>query len=177
LIPIKAFTLADAELASKTWGCNCGPTALAACLDVSLPVVRGLMPGFEDKGYTNPTLMIDALKRARVKLAMAYRADEPGKSLPVLKNGLVRIQWGGPWTKPGVPMRVRYRHTHWIAVRDYGAARFVFDINTMGFCESDPHWCSVVAWAGRIVPYILDGCEPKADGSWWPTHGIEVVQG
>ena len=106
-----------------------------------------------------------------------YRDDDPGKFLPVLKNGLVRVQWGGPWTKPGVPMRVRYRHTHWIAVREDGNIQSVFDINSMGFGDGDPGWCSADGWASNIAPYILNGCEPKADGSWWPTHGIEVVRG
>jgi hypothetical protein len=84
----------------------------------------------------------------------------------------VRVQWGGPWTKPGVPMRVRYRQTHWVGVRERGVAKFpgfrreVFDINAM-FVGG---WIPYDEWAGRLVPWLIEKCVPHADGQWWPTH-------
>lgn len=35
-----------------------------------------------------------------------------------LCNGINRVQWEGPWLEPGVPARVAYRHTHWVAHLD-----------------------------------------------------------
>jgi hypothetical protein len=28
--------------------------------------------------------------------------------------------------------------------------------------------------SGQVVPWLLRECEPKADGTWWPTHCWEV---
>ena len=36
------FTLADVEGANATWGCNCGPAALAAICGLTLRVQHGV---------------------------------------------------------------------------------------------------------------------------------------
>jgi hypothetical protein len=38
-----------------------------------------------------------------------------GLRTPDLCEGINRIQWEGPWLNPGVPARVAYMHTHWVA--------------------------------------------------------------
>ena len=81
------------------------------------------------------------------------------------------MQWAGPWTKPGVPMRVRYRHTHWIATAETehdGLA--VFDVNAI--CAGG--WIAFDEWQSQLVPWLLGRMEPRADGRWWPTHLLEL---
>jgi hypothetical protein len=125
------------------------------------------MGDFEKKGYTNPKLMRKILDSMNVKYQLVYRSNDPqGQGLILVTFGLQRIQWGGPWTKNGVPMRSRYRHTHWIAV----AEKMVFDVNAM--CVGG--WMPAFEWRVALVPWLLRECEPGADGSWWPTHGIEI---
>lgn len=120
--------------------------------------------GFDQKRYTNPSMMNDALR----SIGRPWR--KIGKDWPIY--GLARVQWEGPWTAPGVPMRVRYRHTHWIGVdhADDGA-RGIFDINAM---NNGTGWVSFSEWWGILVPWLLEQCEPGASGIWHLTHAIEV---
>jgi hypothetical protein len=108
--------------------------------------------------------------RAGAQYRQVYRSDVKGR-IPIIKGlGLIRVQWGGPWTKPGVPMRVRYRHTHWAAIRNNNTE--VFDINAM--CVGG--WMKTSEWEYQLIPWLIKECVPKADGSWWITHALEVTQ-
>ncbi|MGE0768286.1 MAG: hypothetical protein AB7L90_17660 [Hyphomicrobiaceae bacterium] len=156
-------TAAEADAAYEAWGCNCGPAAIAAILGVPLDEVRPHLIGFDAKRYTNPTMMAGALDT----LGRPWR--NVGKAWP--RYGLARIQWEGPWTKPGVPMRVRYRHTHWVGSwqtveRGHG----VFDVNALG---NGSGWARFEHWRDVMVPYITSHI-PRADGLWHVTHGIEI---
>ena len=93
------FTLEDAHRASDAWGCNCGPSALAAVTGMTLDEVRPFMGDFEQKHYTNPTLMWSILNN----IGARWSVTKPPRTWP--RYGLARIQWEGPWTKPGVPAR------------------------------------------------------------------------
>lgn len=159
-----AFTHADANRAYDEWGCNCGPGALAAIMDMTLDAVRPHLPGFDQKRYTNPSMMNDALR----SIGRPWR--KIGKDWPFY--GLARVQWEGPWTAPGVPMRARYRHTHWIGVNhDHTGIRGIFDINAM---NNGTGWVSFSDWGNSLVPWLLEQCEPGASGIWHLTHAIEV---
>ncbi len=168
MIPAR-FTAADADLAHETWGANCGPGALAAILGMTLDEVRPHMGDFESKGYTNPTLMWEALKSAGVR-RFSYRGGHLGReNWP--RYGLARIQWEGPWTAPGVPIRARYRHTHWVGAATLWSGIGIFDINAIG---NGSGWCSREDWERTLVPWILENCVPRADGNWHLTHVVEV---
>lgn len=164
------FTADDAQRAWDTWGANCGPGAIAAVLGMTLDEVRPHMEacGFAGKHYTNPSMMFDVLKR--IGVSFTYRGGELGqRNWP--RYGLVRIQWEGPWTKPGVPMRARYRNTHWVGA----CARTpdnvgIFDINAIA---NGSGWTSLADWSSIVVPAILEHY-PRADGKWHITHAIEV---
>lgn len=160
------FDLDEAERASEEWGFNCGPAALCAVLDMTPEEIRPLMLDFEARGYTNPTLMLDVLKRLCVPWHQIYRSDDPAGTIPTIPLGLMRVQWGGRWTNPGVPMRARYRETHWCALRDDE----VFDVNAM--CVGG--WVSLREWVTELIPWLIRECVPKGDGTWWPTHVISV---
>jgi hypothetical protein len=161
------FTLDEA---SAAWGgkFNCGPAAICALLDLTPDELRPRMGEFESKGYTNPTLMFETLERCNARHRRIYRSDEPNAVFPKLQHGVVRVQWGGPWTKPGVPMRVRYRQTHWVGARENSTE--IFDVNAM--CIGG--WMPFTEWAGKLVPWLIRECCAKADGTWWPTHALEV---
>jgi hypothetical protein len=136
--------------------------------------IRPHLLDFERKGYTNPTLMKAILDRLRVSWRQTYRGDSQrqalGRQWP--KCGLVRIQWAGPWTKPGVPMRARYRHTHWVGSWRPGELTDVFDVNAVGISGRGWKWFEL--WTSNLVPWLLRECEPGATGEWWPTHFIEI---
>ncbi len=167
------FTLAEADRAFDAWGCNCGPSALACMTTLTLDEVRGYLPGFEEKRYTNPTMMREALRtlRHQGRIAQDYAWDYGGETMTDVwpSQGLVRVQWHGPWMRAGVPVRARYRHTHWI-----GAAkgirerldRGVWDVNCL---NNGSGWVALADWERLVVPFLTESI-PKADGAWSITH-------
>jgi hypothetical protein len=170
------FTIDDAKRACDEWGANCGPGAIAAVCGLTLDELRPHMGDFECKGYTNPTLMREILGRLPVRCLWQYlRNPTEGYqygdrgTLLFPRYGLARIQWEGPWTAPGVPMRVRYRHSHWVGSRVTHEVE-IFDINCM--CVGG--WVPLVEWSHNVVPWLLGQCQPKANGRWHLTHSVEV---
>lgn len=160
------FTLEDADRAYGEWGANCGPGALAAMLGLTLDEAKPHMweSGFDEKRYTSPSMM-DAALRSTGKSWTKIGALWP-------KWGLVRIQWEGPWTEPGVPVRARYRYTHWVgAMTRADGAIGVFDINCM---SNGTGWAALADWSNILVPWITKQI-PRANGGWHITHAIEVT--
>jgi hypothetical protein len=157
------FNAAAADRAHEEWGMNCGPGALAAVMRMTLDEVRPHLSGFEERRYTNPTMMNDALRSI----------GKPWRKIGAIwpQHGLVRVQWEGPWTRPGVPMRARYRFTHWIGAAIHAGEIGVFDINLMG---NGTGWTALANWQQHLVPWLLENCVPRADGNWHITHAIEV---
>lgn len=166
MIPLR-FSASDADAANAEWGANCGPGAVAAVLGLTLAELRPHLGDFEAKRYTNPTLMWEILDR----LGAPWHPRPAPLSWPIY--GLARVQWEGPWTAPGVPMRARYRHTHWVGAqrrRSDPADVGIFDINAL---ESGG-WIGLADWAGTIVPWVLREAVPRADGRWHLTHVVEI---
>lgn len=160
------FNLDDQVRASDEWGANCGPGAIAAMCGLTLDEVRPHMGDFENKRYTNPTLMWATLDR----LGIRWKRLSAPLTWPAW--GLVRIQWHGPWTAPGVPARAAYRHTHWVgACNSEHNGIGVFDINALG---NGTGWSSLKDWGETLVPWLLSEVEPKADGTWSLTHVVEI---
>ncbi len=162
------WTIDDALAVSD--GFNCGPAALCAVTGLTPAQALPHLEGFEQKHYTNPSMMFGALASLGVRFDVLMRTQ---RELPARwpRFGLVRIQWAGPWTRVGVPMAARYRHTHWVAAfgeRGADEPKAVFDVNAM-------HWTHYEAWRDKVVPWLLAECEPKATGAWWVTHSIDLL--
>lgn len=158
------FTLDDGDRAYHEWGANCGPGALAAIMGMTLDEVRPHMGDFETKHYTNPSLMNAALR----SVGRPWR--KIGGEWPAY--GLVRIQWEGPWTLPGVPFKARYRYTHWVGAEKTATKGIgIFDINAM---NNGSGWCALADWASIVAPFLATHHDPRATGGWHITHAIEV---
>jgi len=170
-LPLK-FTLAEFEAANDEWGINCGPGALAAVCGMSLDEVRRHMGDFEQKRYTNPSLMFAALKSAGMKYRLRQPGGAPGRAFDWPGYGLCRVQWHGPWMAPGVPIAARYRQTHWIGacIGDNGGIG-VFDVNCL---NNGTGWVSLPDWRTIAVPFILASCVKRSTGEWSLTHSIEI---
>lgn len=167
IYPILKFNEDDSQRAFKDWSFNCGPGSICGIAGLTPDQVKPVMAllGFMDKGYTNPTLMYAALTALGIDYRVAQRSDDPAGVIKI-DYGLVRIQWSGPWTKAGVPIRARYRKTHWIAV----SGDYYFDINAVVIGG----WIDRAVWSKRLVPWLLEQCHPTSDGKWWPTHQLEM---
>lgn len=167
MINLPRFSAEDADRAYDDWGANCGPGAIAAICGMSLDELRPMMGDFERKGYTNPSLMWQVLNRLGVRWTLLR-----GKPLDWPNYGLVRVQWEGPWTQPGVPIRARYRYTHWVgAARAPSGSVGVFDINAI---SNGSGWTSLSDWSTILVPWLLNECVPRASGGWHLTHVVEI---
>lgn len=167
--PPLRFTADEAEAAFNDWDFNCGPGALCGVLGLRPEQVRPHLKGFDEKRYTNPTMMFNALRSLRVRFSAT--AAPHGAMLEWPKLGLVRIQWGGRWMKPGVPMAARYRQTHWVGSwRDpRSGALAVFDVNAV----DSGGWCNLEPWDRILVPHLTSHIA-GADGTWSMTHAVEL---
>lgn len=164
------FTEVDMYRAAEEWGCNCGPAALAFALQIPLSKVRGVIPGFEDKGHTTPTMMKAALQ----KVGQQFSEAPADQHQPMFNEriALVRIQFTGPWTAPGANPRWAYRHTHWIATWHHTPVRGSPDVYS-------PAWGMVFdcnggidifsSWQTTILPKLTANIK-RADGGYFPTH-------
>ena len=71
-----------------------------------------------------------------------------------------------------VPASIRDRHSHWVGAQTIKGDVWIFDINYM--CVGG--WVPLFRkWECEVVPWILERCEPGADGAWNQTHVLEVV--
>lgn len=165
------FTQEDMDRASAEWGANCGPASLAFACGLHIDAVRGVIPDFERKGYTSPTMMRAGLlamgrdhTEQRIPKEHAARIRRLADVLKTPGSYLIRIQWEGPWTDPGMNPRWAYTYTHWIAatvdlIRSTREA--VFDCN--GGLRS------VASWESDVAP-VLSASYKRATGKWFVTH-------
>jgi hypothetical protein len=166
------FTEQEMIAAAGEWSCNCGPSALAFALQIGLDKVRGKIPGFEVKGYTSPTMMKAALANLG-KPFDVFPADVSNmfRSSYLDSINLVRVQWTGPWTKPGANPKWAYRASHWIAswviMEERGHDGAMAYIDRVFDCNGGIR--SFETWKTEIVP-LLTALYPRADGGWFPTH-------
>lgn len=165
---VPRFTREDLAAAYAAWGCNCGPSTLAVVTNKTLDDVHAHIAKFDERRYTSPKMMVSALD----SLGAAYKYKK-WRKWPDF--GLARIQWGGPWLLPGAAPSARWRHTHWVAVDSRNPNNIgIYDHNVMS-AVNHTGWCSLHNWSGILVPWLLNECEPQADGTWYTTHAIEIL--
>ena len=101
----------------------------------------------------------------------------PILALEFPKHGLARIQWEGPWTKPGANPKWAYRQTHWVASwRQDGetlADKILAAIDPVIF-DVNGGLMLFEQWEQQIVPAIVANI-PRADGGWHLTHSWEIA--
>lgn len=168
--PPLTFTEGELDAANAMWGCNCGPASIAACLDLSLDEVRPHLDDFEKKRHMNPTMVKAALESLGARVSDEWQR---GRGVPVTGwpgNGLLRIQWTGPWTKEGANPKWAYQHTHWIASRLAQESRD--GVKAAGFrlwiFDASGGWTDHMTWHKETVPALIAN-HTRADG-YYPTH-------
>lgn len=165
------FTEQEMQTAAMDWGCNCGPSALAFVLQKPLDSARYAIRDFDKKRYTSPTMMKQALEELAVQFTPVVRSKVDRDHMFSQWPALVRLQWTGPWTQPGVNPKAAYWHTHWIATWLDGSALepgapLVFDCNGGVRHVED--------WEENIVPLLLP---KRGDKKWHPTHIWRIAHG
>lgn len=161
------FTQEECNAAHESWGCNCGPTALAFAAQISLERVRAVLPAFESRGYVNPSMMREALDALGRRIEIARNPSggrNRGYGIDTMFSGymsLVRVQWTGPWTANGKTARWAASQTHWIACWVNAGVRLVFDCNS-GVTTFEQ-------WEAETVNAITKTIK-RADGDWFPAN-------
>jgi hypothetical protein len=168
------FTMADAIRAADAWGFNCGPAAVAGVLHLTIDELRPHLGDFEQKRYTNPTLMQAILARVEAPVLRTSVKGEGYGSAPLTwpAYGLCRVQWEGPWMEPGVPVAARYKYTHWVGVDRMLPEEepSIFDVN----CLRVGGWVPMSEWVCSLVPWLLPQISRRATGRWHITHAIAI---
>lgn len=171
----------DVEEASQTWKANCGPGALAAVLQRPVMSLRARLPGFERRGFCNPSHLLRVLDSLDVRIithnaaqiAHAIETSVQPEQEPSL-YGLLFLQWTGPWCNPGVPVAAQYRYTHWVgtaSTQDHG--QMYYDINAWREDDQRGAWVPTSWWEHEILPAIT--CTIKrADGGYYVRTALEV---
>lgn len=154
----------EIDQAYREWGCNCGPTAIAAATGRSLSEVRQAVPPSGTprfKGYMGVPDVQAALRWLDVRVVRTWSKPPNSLLLADLTAGpaIFMIQLGGPWMRDP---RAAAKHRHLIAFK-YGwigprlGPRWVGDVNTRDV------WSLLDAWLAN-VPALL---RPKGgDDSW-----------
>jgi hypothetical protein len=172
------------DKAADDWGLNCGPGAICGALALHPDEVRPHLGMFEHRArrYMSPSDMWGALQSLGVEYSV--RGNCRNVTWP-RSNGICRVQWGGPWCKPGKPPAAAYRHTHWIGAQRMAVERnvhggyddvpagtgpvWIFDVNNFGLSRYG--WLPEPIWAAEVVPELLPR---NGDGQWWITHTAEI---
>lgn len=162
----------DVVDAATSWGFNCGPAALCACLGMTPEQLRPHLLDFEERKYTSPSMMNAILDRLRAPYKLS---SVPVGSRQAAFFGLVRVQFSGPWMRPEVPVAAQYKHTHWVASQFYGGQCWIFDINAFYMAMGErAGWVPALQWSHQLLPNLLRVAVPRADGKWWFTHLYEI---
>lgn len=106
------FTQSDSEKANADWKASCGPHSLAAACGKTLHQINEAMAkgAVNYRGWMSPTQVSRTLDALGAEYIL-----EKGISSKDLCHGINRIQWEGKWLNPGVPARIAYFHTHYVA--------------------------------------------------------------
>ena len=155
------FGLKEAEAATRAWGMNCGPGAIAGVLGIDLESALLQIPNFNAKRYTTEIMLEAALE------GLGIAASVGRGTLP--EYGLARVLWKGPWWDDPRPY-AREEHSHWIGVSSghVDGDRMIFDINAIRFGG----WIPEIEWREHLVPWLLKGSQ--ATGDWEVAETYEI---
>ncbi|MBI4739549.1 hypothetical protein HY772_08495 [Candidatus Woesearchaeota archaeon] len=137
---------------------NCGPSALAAYLNISTEQAIELIPLWKEKGWINPPQIKDGLeqyKQPHKKIKLRYRTEKPSEALGTTPAGLLFVQFTGSLDKRKYSgwrcWNQEAWKTHWIAF-DGGQ---VYDINAEHPDGTRGDWITEEKWLEQIVPKIM----------------------
>ncbi len=155
----------DVDEQHRIWGANCGPTALAAVLGMSVAAVRPIVEAVQGGkfiGYMNAGHLVDCLRQAG---RSSWRTDcGRGEVRWPKTRGLCVLQFDGPWCEPGVPAKARYRYTHIVAAIADGL--LIYD------CNNDDVWLPRPKWEREVIAGLVSSTK-RATG-WYTSTSIDV---
>ena len=164
--PLLRFGVDEINRAAVTWGCNCGPAALAACMGLDLDEVRPNLGRFEQLGYMSREMMFESVVKLGFRCREDLVADQDGVDR-YPGHGLSLMQFGGPWIEgPKANPKWAKTNTHWIACKIVGIHTWIFDVNCFG-------WTSFQRWSEGLVPALIKANKLR-DGTHWLINSWEV---
>ncbi|HEY1048182.1 MAG TPA: hypothetical protein VGE39_00450, partial [Prosthecobacter sp.] len=104
--------------------------------------------------------MISETLKALGKCPMQFTENRRMDPPPANVVAILRIQWEGPWLKPGVPAKAAYTQTHYIAVVGRGLV-----LDTAQDANVLTPWAE---WERQTDRYAVTRC--KRSTGWHFTH-------
>jgi hypothetical protein len=160
----------DVIEASEAWGANCGPTAIAGALGLTLDQVRPAVVGSDGKfkGYMGARDLRAAIERAGGQIVRTW--SRPDKRELAKTDGspiVVLIRFCGPWD--AVPRAAaKYRHAFcyrhgYVEPLERAAQRargpgWVLDVNSVVPTESGQYttqWLPLWQWRNRVLTELI----------------------
>lgn len=155
------YTPEQSQQAYDEWKAMCGHHSIAAATHASLDRVKQACPKLV--GWMNPTMIGTTLHNLGARTKCLTRLPDDTRFLFTPGRRVMRIQFEGSWTGPGVPPAAAYKHTHYIAVIDELVMDPMVDSNML---------ISLLDWLETEQYRVLQDV-PKATG-WHFTHCWEV---
>lgn len=166
----------DVNEAYDAWGCNCGPTAIAAILGKSMAAVRHAFPWFPDRPRCSPTQLGEALATLQQPVCWTTLGmnrgpiEEQKERFP--GQGLVVVQIDGPWCDLANKLAA-YRYLHTVACQRVAGLLFVYDINA-GPDESPGGWLPFPMWNHYVMAELVK--DKKRATGWFVRSVFELPQ-
>ena len=139
---------------------NCGPSSLAAYLNISSRKVIEQAYTWQETGWISIKPMLELLEDfGKIHKSVKVKGEHqlPGEAFGDEPAGLAFIQFTGPTNKKQYSgwgaWSQAYSHTHWIAF-DKG---LVYDINARHVDKTLGDWIPEKEWIDKIVPLLMLG--------------------
>lgn len=160
----------DVVEAQDEWGANCGPTAIAAALELTMAEIRAAVsPNGTFQGYMGVRDLGQAITKAGGRIVRAW--SKPSKSELRRTDGsaiVVLIRFLGPWDDiPRAAAKHRhafcYRHGYVGTLDDYGQREhgpgWIYDCNNLVNLPETGRliasWAPLHLWRADILPRLI----------------------
>jgi hypothetical protein len=139
---------------------NCGPSALAAYLNISCKQAIELAPIYREKGYISPNPMRDAFKNNSTPHTLKPISRRPKSLIKTMEKhgskGLALIKFYHMKPETGFIANV---NTHWVAID----GDRIYDVNGIQPTGLQGTWMNEKQWKRNILPKVFAAFEGTSD--------------
>ncbi len=142
-------------------GANCGPSSLAAYLNISTAEVIEHLPIFRKKGWVNPPHVVKALKQMGKEHTHDEYQRSDGKSLSDIVS---EFGQGLAFTQYFYSKNEKISHTHWVAFDNHeDVGLVVYDVNVFdNIAYGKGNWVPLEEWENGVEAFVRENFRKQA---------------